>query len=502
MTVDAAREPGFSRGPGPPNPPPSRAHPSKYMSRAARPVDGRDSSIVALPFVSRNLFSSHFLMHRFIVSDPRWRAADAKAAAMLERIGLLFDAVHPDRVEQYRRNEANLEEHFIRPVLQILGHAYDVQETVNFQYRGSERPDYTLFSSEAARQSAASDRQVYIKSAVGLGEAKAWDVDLDRTVSLRPDLRANPSVQISSYLRDTQRRWGILTNGRRWRIYCGATSLQLDSFYEVDLVDLLQRGDVEAFKFFVVLFGVDAFSPLPSGLCLLDDLLAQSSRFSQEIEDDVKEHVYEALQCLVEGFLRHPDNKLTADSLDEIHGNSLILLYRLLFTLFAEAKGLLPVENPAYRGSSLDRLRSDIRRDIEMSPSPLMPSGEATWARLRGIFKLINSGSVARGIPRGVFLVPPYNGGLFSPDKHPFLERNAICDAALARAIDLLSYSPAHDSSPGGMIDYETLSIRHLGSIYEGLLEFTPVVATTDLVVEAEDGRQVYRTVLRPIIGS
>jgi hypothetical protein len=55
------------------------------------------------------------------------------------------------------------------------------------------------------------------------------------------------------------------------------------------------------------------------------------------------------LKTLTQGFLSTPANKLKDTQLKEIHDNSLILLYRLLFILYAEYRGLLPIgENRLY----------------------------------------------------------------------------------------------------------------------------------------------------------
>jgi len=77
--------------------------------------------------------------------------------------------------------------------------------------------------------------------------------------------------------------------------------------------------------------------------------------------------------------------------------------------------------------------------------------------------------------------VPPYNGGLFDPEQHPFLETKQISDWHLARAIDQLGRArdPHLRCGPLFRVDYRDLAIQHLGSIYEGLLELEPRTATT-----------------------
>jgi hypothetical protein len=75
----------------------------------------------------------------------------------------------------------------------------------------------------------------------------------------------SPSFQIDVYLQDTPPKWGILCNGRLWRLYHETTSYKLDSCYEVDLPSLLARGDLEAFKYFYLFFRLEALSRAVDG---------------------------------------------------------------------------------------------------------------------------------------------------------------------------------------------------------------------------------------------
>jgi len=78
---------------------------------------------------------------------------------------------------------------------------------------------------------------------------------------------------------------------------------------------------------------------------------------------------------------------------------------------------------------------------------------------LKDLFGIINVGSPP-------LKVATFNGGLFDPAKHPFLERYTVGDARLIEAIDKLA------RVGGQFVDYRDLAERHLGTIYEGLLEY------------------------------
>ena len=48
-------------------------------------------------------------------------------------------------------------------------------------------------------------------------------------------------------MRHAGTEWGILTNGRLWRLYHKDTAHKLDRFYEVDLQALVDAGEAENF---------------------------------------------------------------------------------------------------------------------------------------------------------------------------------------------------------------------------------------------------------------
>jgi hypothetical protein len=78
--------------------------------------------------------------------------------------------------------------------------------------------------------------------------------------------------------------------------------------------------------------------------------------------------VYDALRHLAQGFLDYKGNDLTHEAtLKEIYDNALIVLYRLLFILYAEARDLLPVrESEQYRDTySLQAMKEGIARNLD-----------------------------------------------------------------------------------------------------------------------------------------
>ncbi len=418
------------------------------------------------------LFSDHYWTH-MLRRDPRWDAALPQAETFLAWLQALY-ADERDQLPEY--NENQLENHWFKPILAQLGHVFETQASVPGLDHRAKRPDYVFFPDEAARQQAAGlqNEKTYSDQALTVGEVKRWDTPLGKKrKGGGPSFDdQNPSWQIDYYVRATGLDWGILTNGRLWRLVHADTSQRLAIYYEVDLVELLERGDADALRYFVLFFRQAAFRPDEQGRVFLDDALAASHAYAVALEGDLEKNVYRALECLMQGFLDLPANDLGADDIQTIYDNSLYLLYRLLFILYGESRGLLPMDNDQYR--EYYSLQS-IERRIADDRVPISALTTVLWANLNTLFHIINGDDAELNRSLGV---PRYNGGLFDPQQHPFLTRKAVGDQALGEAIDLLSRRETNGGRE--FVDYRSLGVRHLGSIYEGLLEYRPRIANDE----------------------
>jgi type I restriction-modification system DNA methylase subunit len=436
---------------------------------------------IEAPHRNQSLFSDHYLNH-LLPADPRWDAALPEAEAFLAWLQDLYRR-EQDHLADY--NESQLEAHWFRPILSRLDHVFEPQAGVPGLDRQIKRPDYVFFLNEAARQAAVSAQKTddYAAQALALGEVKAWDVPLGKRQKgggASFDAQ-NPSFQIDYYLRATGLRWGMLSNGRLWRLVHADSSYRLSVYYEVDLLELLDRGDASAMRYFTLFFRQAAFRPDAQGRLFLADALAASKAYAVALEEDLKQNVYRALEKLMQGFLDLPGNGLGQADLRQIYENSLYLLYRLLFILYGESWGLLPIHNPAYRDHySLDRLKREFSRLV----TPPAPMTQKYWGYMQQLFQIINGDNAALNRHLGV---PRYNGRLFAPEQHPFLAQKGVGDRALVEAVNLLSLRQG-ERGQLEFVDYRTLGVRQLGSIYEGLLEYQPRYASQPLVT-IRDGK-------------
>ena len=453
------------------------------MSSAANPA-----APAASPFYdNRSLFSDHHLETR-LPEHPEW-AEDVSGA--WKAICALYQQKQPI-LEGL--SEAQTEEEWVKPLLaEVLGWAFEVQATATF--RGAlNRPDYALFTSEGAKRAAQEqhgDEAAYYAHAAVVGDAKYWGRPLDRKLQSPRDrlTNANPSFQIVQYLVASGVPWGILTNGREWRLYYGRARSRIDTYYAVDLERIIREGDEDAFRRFFLFFRAAAFRPHPeTGRSFLESVHEESVTYGRDLERRLKGLIFEEIfGHLVKGFIAWRraagPSPETPEELDEIYSGTLRLLYRLLFLLHAEARGLLPVDDrEGFYGYSLTRIKHKVAKRID-SGATLSRVSDDIWNDLAGLFRIVDRGEPDLHVPR-------YNGGLFRRD-HPrnaFFEQHRIADAFLLPALDKLARAGGRD-----FIDYKALNVEQLGSIYEGLLEFHLRIAPEDLAVVRAKGREVYR---------
>ncbi|WP_336346192.1 Eco57I restriction-modification methylase domain-containing protein [Halalkalicoccus ordinarius] len=453
------------------------------MSQAASPSD---------TYLNSNLFSGYYLDERVADLDA-WDCDDEAQAALSQ----LQEAYNQEGGLLPSYKEEDVLSKWIDEVLDVLG--FDSLSETNVT-AGRGEIDRTLFASSQDRIDAAHLRQdgdldgMYSKS-VALLEAKKWNTDFSTRFNEGRQYR-DASHQIKFYLERTPEdvKWGILTDGRKWRLY-GTKDYETQTYYEIDLPELLESGRVEQFKYFYVFFRAAAFEEI-GGSTFLDEVWNESETAAQELGEDLQDNVFTALRVLGEGFVEKNDLWIDPDddaALDELKEQSLVLLYRLMFILYAESRGLIDPDTPRaedeYQSNfSLEALRDEILEEIDNARGfdEVYSSYSTTmWSRMEDLFRLIDSGEQELGIPA-------YNGGLFDHDQHAFLTENEVSNRHLAEVIYRLSTTQADDGSyvPA---DYADLDTRHLGTIYEGLLEHEFRIAPEEYAAVSEDGGQVWK---------
>ncbi len=370
-------------------------------------------------------------------------------------------------------DEAQLEDKWIRPILKRLGWTYEVQDRL--KKRGKTQiPDYSLFKDDKTyiQGKSAKTNEAYFKHVLAVADAKAMGVNLDgngRTNS-------NPSYQIIRYMEDTGKTWGILTDGEYWRLYSLNSESKFTTYYEINIRKALAERDDERFKYFFNFFRRESFlAKTANDHSFLDVVYRSGEQYAKEVEIQLKRRAFHIAQAICKGFASQYPNLKESDY-PEVYNHSLFLLFRLMFILNAEAKGIFDVNDLSdYFPSSLRSLAIELKNDFEIGRK--WSDQSKTYSHLMNLMNLLQKGDSKLN-------VTSLGDEIFSSGAKGYFKSHQISDAILNPAI--VELACAYDEEGDlKFIDYKRLSPDHLGSLFEGLLDYKLTLAKEKMVDDA-----------------
>jgi hypothetical protein len=250
----------------------------------------------------------------------------------------------------------------------------------------------------------------------------------------------------------------------------------------------------ESFSRFWALTRAGAFDPAgnrPAGGPPIERAISRALSYQSRVCADLQHGVVESLGVLTPALAgarptsAAPPRPETMRSRDE----ALTLVYRILFLLFAESRGLAPHDHPVYRDAYA---MSTLCREALLGDPPY-----SLWHALAATSRLSRSGLDGRTL-----VVNAFNGHLFARSAAPTLERgqrersraaNAARETAVARALVTLGTR----AGPAGreQINYRDLGVEQLGAVYERVLDLDPPTARERPAAErrAAEARAVTR---------
>jgi hypothetical protein len=226
----------------------------------------------------------------------------------------------------------------------------------------------------------------------------------------------------------------------------------------------------------LMLLGKDRLFTVPQDR-RLPALLANSRKRQEQVTVALAGQVEEALAILVAGVdLAHQRTRgallapLGSASAQEVRDGLVSVLLRLVFLLYCEDGGVLPMEHPLYLNNySIGQLVDQLEQDRVLYPEA-MRHRYGAWARLCALFRLVHG-----GIRHGDLVLPPRQGELFHPDRHPWLDGRVsahaapgepppIDDGVVLDVLDRLVYLENQ------RLSYRNLDVEQIGSVYEALM--------------------------------
>ncbi len=318
--------------------------------------------------------------------------------------------------------------------------------------------------------------------------ARVLAIPAEASLDLPPEglhRRFAPAHSLVRVLEQEALTWGILLNAYELRVVRRSEGF-VSSHLAFSLLDLAADvpGARDAWRLLWGLLRGDAWEPGPT---FLDEVVRLGREHQQEVGGILGSQVPTAVEHLLQGALTHSVNReklapfLTSPAdrravLEHLHGGALNYLYRILFVLYAEARGLLPLDMPAYRdGYALSGARGLVRRVMDRATDPRVnPEAAAGFYEfsLRALFRLLRDGADLG--PEG--RIPAYGGGLFHPQREPDsalpeLDDLRLGDATVAHVLEALTHVQTRRGKV--TLSYRELDVEQLGSLYEGLLERT-----------------------------
>ncbi len=343
---------------------------------------------------------------------------------------------------------------------------------------------------------------------------------LDRRVS---GVQGNPHGLVQEFLnRSPDHLWALVANGLRLRVLRDSQALSRQSYLEFDLEALF---DGEVYADFVLLWRVahaTRFAPREVGKpdsCWLEQWTKLANEQGARALGDLRQGVERALQTLGQGLVGHPRNTALREALrdgtlalNDLHGQLLRVVYRLIFLFVAEDRTLdgVAVLHPRLLRSPPSPPSPTRGKESKRFPPPSPGEGQGggvardrytthySTARLRQLAGAIKgsrhgdlwqqfnllvgalSGEERFAAAREALALPVLGSWLWNPASTANLNAAILVGATgveLSNADFLEALRQLAFTRQGNVlrpVDYKHLGAEELGGVYESLLALTP----------------------------
>ncbi len=306
---------------------------------------------------------------------------------------------------------------------------------------------------------------------------------LDRKPEQRAvGLRMSAHAMVQEYLNLAEELYGLVTNGRVLRLLRDSSRLIKLTYLEFDLDRIFTDG---LFADFAVLYRLLHASRLPANRdeaaqCWIERYHQDSLDAGSRIREGLSRAVEQSIKSLANGFLQDRANEELRQEVqagrlvaEEFYKHLLRLIYRLLFLMVIEERGLVfPSGTKARHREIYEQFYSLMRLRRMSEKRHLADRRHADlWPALLGTFRLFEAGG-----PGSRMGVPPLAGDLFSPQAIGILARCSLGNDVLLGALRSLNLYTHPDTGQLIRVNYGALNVEEFGSVYEGLLEYEPVI--------------------------
>jgi len=294
--------------------------------------------------------------------------------------------------------------------------------------------------------------------------------------------RMSPHALVQEYINITEHLYAVVTNGIYLRLLRDSSRLVKLSFIEFDLQSMMEE---EHFSDFAIMYRLIHASRMPvrqdgGAESLIEKYHQDALDSGSRIREGLSEAVENSIKSLAEGFLNHPANNDLREAIESgrlphfiFYQYHLRLIYRLLFLMVIEERNIIYPSNADQRKVriyydyySIGHLRRHCEKVhlLERGSSDL-------WIAMKNTFRIFEKEYYGQQLD-----IKPLGGELFSPNAIGILNNCNLDNSVLLECLKNLTVFTNKNNNQKMRVNYASLNVEEFGSVYEGLLEYDPLV--------------------------
>ena len=318
---------------------------------------------------------------------------------------------------------------------------------------------------------------------------------LDKKAESGP--RLSPHALMQEYINSTEHIYGFVTNGIHFRVLRDATRLSRLSYLEFNLEQMVEEGHYAEFAIFFRLLHASRLkdSKDEANDAILEYYHNEALASGSRIRERLSQAVEKSILSLANGLLKQPENIELQQSFEDNRINAkqyylhiLRSVYRILFLLVIEERNLIYKENLTeeekklkdiyYKFYSIQRLTYLVNKAVYIDPKKT-----DLWQSLLMTFRLFEDANIWKALG-----IEALGSGIFNNNAIQSLNDTVLNNKTVLEVFKYL-VSFENENKQTIRVNYADLDVEEFGSVYEGLLEFEPVVENIEFRFKQGDER-------------
>lgn len=279
-------------------------------------------------------------------------------------------------------------------------------------------------------------------------------------------------LKIINYGKENKFKFAILTDGIIWRIYKLNVANYVETFIEINIEDFVKSREID--------FSISLLENFINQENLIVTEITQKSNLDifcensdleiKKIEKELKSKMEDILSGIGLGFKEAiGKDEFSFEESKELYNDSITVLYRTLFIIYAEAKKLLPVDEEEYKIISFNKMIENLEFEVENNEFTV-------WEKMENLFSYIDKGYIGKNIT-----IEAYNGGLFNNTDKKYLGNYSISNKNWIKVLKKIAFYEKGNKLVE-KIEFKDLTTRSFGTLYEGILDYNMFIASEDMV--------------------